>query len=427
MWSSLPSWLQLDVSKIVGAVAASIILALLRMLWKAIRAKKDLEETVAELQRELKDREADRHFREEVARVQQATWMESVGRLLGHGGLDSLGTGGSAAFVAALDVSKMLIEFPKGYLDLNLTRDVAEVDDAAVTEALARLAEWREGYAPKAGAAAIGDRVTLTGQRWIAKQGQWQEVPEGTITKSAAVLGAGTLNPAWERALLGTTAGSRVEVVEGGDGRNPVAENAVVCVCAVEGVEKLNGGTFGPETGQPLAFGTAAQLRAAIRRKVEGDVRAGSDIRLTRRMLDEIDAANPFDVPAAFVKVEADGLFAQELGYLRAKGLPVEASEQPLDDLRLDCEREARRRVRLGIVFMKIAIKHDIAVSDDEVLEEMERRTGDPVRKHGLGGSDGRFAVRAYLLESKVRAWILERARIRQRTVTAKDLLAELE
>jgi trigger factor len=93
----------------------------------------------------------------------------------------------------------------------------------------------------------------------------------------------------------------------------------------------------------------------------------------------------------------------------------------------------AERRVRLGLVIAEIGERNNIKVSDDEISRSvMERARQVPGREQEVwdfyrNNPDALASVRAPLFEDKVVDFILELAKIDDRTVSREELYKDDE
>jgi trigger factor len=144
----------------------------------------------------------------------------------------------------------------------------------------------------------------------------------------------------------------------------------------------------------------------------EGDEIAASHLK--QQVLDRLAESYDFPIPPGLVQHELAAIWTAADAQLRPSG-------DERDALAAELTRIAERRVRLGIVVSALARAHALRVSDEEVasarrvMPEAARALEAPVRMRGR------------LLEEKVIAWIVSRARVEDRRVTREELARIVE
>jgi trigger factor len=125
---------------------------------------------------------------------------------------------------------------------------------------------------------------------------------------------------------------------------------------------------------------------------------------------------------AIWKQVEADQASGQSA--------PEDAGKTP-EELRAEYHRIAERRVRVGLVLAEIGLRHNIQVRDEEVARAVNAQARQfPGREREVvqfyqKNPQALAQVRAPLFEEKVVDFILELAKVADRSVTREDVLRE--
>jgi trigger factor len=168
---------------------------------------------------------------------------------------------------------------------------------------------------------------------------------------------------------------------------------------------------------------TLDALRARIRGQLEREGTRRADTATREGIVDEILKRNPIDVPESLVERRTDALLAEFKMELQSRGLQLSSHEhehEAHDKLRPRAEREVRRDLLLDAV----ARQQEIAVSDDEVAEQIGRivasggKHAEQLREH-YAHEHARDAVRSEMTRGRALEHVLSHAEVTE--VDARD------
>jgi trigger factor len=175
---------------------------------------------------------------------------------------------------------------------------------------------------------------------------------------------------------------------------------------------------------------TLDALREQIRTRLGAEYSQASRAILKRQLMDALDAKASFDVPPTLVEVEARQI-AHQLWH------EEHPDHQGHDHAQIDAtpehQRLAERRVRLGLLLADIGNKNTISVSD----QEMQRAVMSQARQYP--GQERQFLefiqknqsalhqIRAPLFEEKVVDFVIELAKVTEKTVSKDELQKAVE
>jgi trigger factor len=133
----------------------------------------------------------------------------------------------------------------------------------------------------------------------------------------------------------------------------------------------------------------------AAEREADSDVRA--------KLLDELMAANPFDVPAAWVNQLIDG-------YANAYQIPDGEKERFAGQFRPTAERQVKRDLIVETLAETEKLKASEADVDDKVTELAEKRGQNPGQVYAALQKAGRLTeLERGITEDRVFKWLFER------------------
>jgi trigger factor len=317
---------------------------------------------------------------------------------------------------------------------LKLERFNVEVDEKAVDEQLAQLAQSQARYedAKKGHKAANGDQVVID---FVGKV-DGVAFEGGTGEGMAVVLGSGQLIPGFEEQMIGLKAGDEKQLnvtfpvdyqAENLKGK-PATFDVKVTAVKTAAEAKVD-----DEFAKQLGLNDLEQLKGLLRDQQRQELNGLTRTHMKRRLLDLLAADHDFDVPPSMVDAEFENIMAQ----LRHEASHEEDPEAALKEIEADAEdyrKIAVRRVRLGLLLSEIGAANGIEVSQ----QEMNRLIGQAAAQYQPKDRDAfvRFIqqnamaaaqLRAPLYEDKVVDFLFSKAEISDVMVSRDVLEHDLE
>lgn len=338
--------------------------------------------------------------------------------------------GADLAYTMSFEVLPRFEVTPLG--EIELEREVAEVEEADVERSLERLLDASTTFKPKEGAAEHGDQVVIDFEGTI----DGEPFEGGRAEDAAVVLGRGSFLPGFEESLLGAAAGETKEVTTtfpADYAAKELAGKEAVFKITIKKVLSPVRPQLDDEFAKTMGLDSVAALREAVKKQLEGEFAAASRTKLKRRLLDALDQAHSFDLPQTLVDNEFNAIWQRVVSELERAGRSFEQEGTSEEKAREEYRRLAERRVRLGLVLSEIGDKNGIQVQEDEVQRALmarlrqfpgqERQVYEFYRQNPQAMAE----LRAPLFEDKVVDYILELARVRDKKVSAKELFEQLE
>ncbi len=323
------------------------------------------------------------------------------------------------------------IEFPD-FKKIKVTRPTTAASDADVEQALQKIAEANQQYESKEGKAETGDQVT------IDFKGSIDGVPfdGGAAEDAPLVLGSNTFIPGFEDQLVGVAVGDKKDITvkfPEDYGADHLAGKDAVFAINVKKVEKPKKTEIDDEFAKGVGAENLAKLKEQVRERIERDFKQVSRAKAKRSLLDALDETMKFEAPPSLVEQEFDTVWKAVNNDLQRRNTTWAEEETSEDEAKVEYQRIADRRVRLGLAIAELGEKNNIQVSEDELTRALveqarqfpgqEQQVWDHFRKN----PQAMAGIRAPLFEDKVIDFILELADVTEKPVTRDELLADDE
>lgn len=322
---------------------------------------------------------------------------------------------------------------PSDLSGLELEKPVAAVDDAAVDEALTRLAGTRGNTEPvtEDRPAADGDTVVIDFAGTVDG-----EARPGMDGKDFPLeLGSGQFIPGYEEQLVGAKAGEHRSVTVTFPADYHAAELAgkeAVFEVDVKELRTSVPAVIDDELAKGFGLDSLDKLKETIREKMTADYGGVSRLRVKRQLLDKLAESHDFAVPEGMVEVEFESIWRRLQDEIKNGNAGEDASKSE-DDLKAEYRAIAVRRVRLGLLLAEIGRRANIQVSQEEInralINEARRWPGQERQVFDFFKANPQAIenLRAPIFEDKVVDHILEQAKVTERTVSVEDLMRDPE
>lgn len=322
----------------------------------------------------------------------------------------------------------------KDFAELSVEKPVAEADDAAVEEAVARLAQSQKKYqkVKRKRKARKDDQVVLNfdgrvdGEARDGMKGEGHEL----------VLGSNSFIPGFEDQLIGLKPDEEATITvtfpEDYHAEELAGKEAEFDVLITELRDEVEA-EIDDEFAKSVGAEDLADLKAKMKERLEGEYAQFSRMRVKRTLLDALADQYEFDVPAGMLKQEFDAIWKRFEEEKAAGRLSEEEAAKDEDAIKAEYNEIAERRVRLGLVLSEVGNKNEIQVSEDEVrnamINEARRYPGQErqVIEFFQKNPQAVNSLRAPLFEDKVIDFILELAKVEETKISAEELMKEPE
>src|SRR4029077_20027902 len=180
-----------------------------------------------------------------------------------------------------------------------------------------------------------------------------------------------------------------------------------------------------------LGVETVEALRDTVKKRLEQDRAGASRLKLKRALLDALNEGHKFELPPTLVDNEFEAIWRQVMADLERTKRSFADEGTTEENARADYRDIAARRVRLGLILSEVGTRNQINVTDDEVsralLERVRQFPGKERKFYNYYRSNPQLLaeLRAPIFEDKVIDYIVELAKITDKTVTPEELYAD--
>jgi len=282
-----------------------------------------------------------------------------------------------------------------------LERNQAPVTDESVREQIEQIREQRASWTPMDEKPMPGDMVTV--QLATAEDGG--DMPESREYR--IVLGGGQAIAGIEELIMELTPGETVERPvrwpddfpdEAQRGKTKPARVALQDVKR-KALPDLDD-AFAREVGD---FESLDALSDTVRKDLEEHSKREADAAVRQQLVDQIAAANSFDVPPSWVNQLVDA-------YAQSYQVPAEEQERFKSEFRSVAERQVRRDLIIDTIAQREGLKATEADIDERVGEVAAKRGADPSQVYTSLQKAGRLReFEQSITEEKVFTWLMER------------------
>ena len=325
-----------------------------------------------------------------------------------------------------------LPDVPEGdFASIDLERLVVEIDDASVTEALENIAKGATNFEKrrKGSKAKDGDQIVID---FLGKV-DGEAFEGGQADDYPLVLGSNSFIPGFEEQLVGAKEGDELDVKVTFPAEYQ-AENLkgkdAVFTCTVKAVNEPKPAEIDDALAVRYGADNLEGLTGQVKERLGEEYKGAARTVLKRGLMDKLDGMFDFDLPTSLVDAEA-GQIAHQLWH--EENPEVEGHDHAPVEPTDEHKSLAERRVRLGLLLAELGNKNEITVSDAEMQQMMmqqarqypgqEKEFFEFIQKN----EQAQQQMRAPLYEDKVVDYILELAKVADKSVSKDDLQKAIE
>jgi len=312
---------------------------------------------------------------------------------------------------------------------IKVERLVAEGDEAEVDKTLERMAEAYKTSEPvaKKRKSKSGDVVVID----FTGSVDGVEFPGGKGEDYSLELGSNSFIPGFEDQLIGTNVGDELDVKVAFPAEYGAAELAgkdAVFACKVKELRESKPSAIDDELAKKAGMDSLETLKVAIRDQHSQGFADISRQKAKRALLDALNDAYSYELPAGLIEAEYDSIAK---AFEQAKEAGEEVEEMSDAEREADFRDIATRRVKLGLLFAEVGRNNEIKVEQDDlqkaILKEAQNYPGQEqmVFKYYQENPEAMQQLSGPVYEEKIVDFILELAKVTDKTVSVDELMAE--
>ena len=338
--------------------------------------------------------------------------------------LKELAEGKDVEFEVAVEV---LPEIGKlDFSGIELERLKADVPAKDVDDAVGRIAKANREQKPvdPPRPAQKGDALKLD---FVGSVGG-AEFPGGKADDYVLELGSGSFIPGFEDQLVGAELGKPLDVkvtFPADYGNAELAGKEAVFKCTVKEIREFVDKPPDDELAKKNNFENLEAMRKAVADRISQDYAQVSRSMIKRQLLDKLADSHKFAVPEGLVESEFNAIW-QRVEEAKKSGQKLEDDEEKM---RKEYRDISERRIRLGLLLADVGRSNSIDVTPEElnqaVMREAMRYPGQERQVLEFYGKNAELKeqLRAPIFEEKTVDFILELAKVNEKSVTPEELL----
>ena len=355
--------------------------------------------------------------------------------------------GGDLEFSMVVDIMPEIT--PIDFSTLELERLTAEPGDSDLDEAIGKLASQHKSSEPikRKRKSKSGDIVVINFKGMVDGVAFDGGAAEGHHLE----LGSGTFIPGFEEQLIGVNAEDKLDVkvtFPEDYGQATLAGKEAVFETEVTEIRETTDPKIDDEFAKLFGMDDLDTLKEAIKGQLSQEYVGAARTKLKRTLLDTLEKKHSFEVPDGMVQAEYDAICQavnpqqhdhdhdhdHDHGHDHDHEHHHHAADESLsDEDKAEYRGIAERRVRLGLLLQEVGRLNNISIGDEEVAraiyQEASKYPGQEqqVVQFYQQNAQAQANIRAPLLEDKIVDFIVEMAKVTDKTVAAEDLFKEDE
>ncbi|MEQ8657988.1 MAG: trigger factor [Hyphomicrobiales bacterium] len=315
----------------------------------------------------------------------------------------------------------------KDFSGIEIERPVVDVTDKMLDERLKQIASSNVTYSAVKRKAKNDDQVTFD---FLGKV-DGEAFDGGAAEGFKLVLGSGQFIPGFEEQMVGLKAGDEktLDVTFPEEyGAENLAGKAATFDVKVHEVGAPDEAVIDEAFATNLGLESLDKLKEAVKSQLENEYGQKTRMKVKRQLLDALDEAYDFELPPSLVEQEFEGVWKQVTDDLERAGRTFEEEDTTEDKAKEEYRVLAERRVRLGLLLAEVGSQNKVQVTNEELqraviaraqqFQGQEREVIEFFQKNPqqLAG------IRAPIFEDKVIDFILELAKVTDKSVDPADL-----
>ena len=317
---------------------------------------------------------------------------------------------------------------PGVYEGVSLRRQAAVLEVGEVDRALSNLRQRAARFEPvEDRASEVGDTLlldvirTMKPKRLIALPGETlpEEKPE-SLENVSVEIGSPANPPGFDENLVALRPGQEKHFDTTYPDDFTIEElrgQAVAYRATVKAIRKRVVPALDDDLAKELGFETADALRDRVREDLQHEAEHLSERQLRADLLKELSSRVSIELPASMVDREIDRRLEEFVGRLFQQGVDPMKAGIDWKQFREDQKAPAEDTVRAALLLDEIAKREQIAVTDEDVKQEIEQYAGQTGRepaavRAALEKEGGLGRIYAGLRRERTVKWLLEKANI---------------
>lgn len=317
----------------------------------------------------------------------------------------------------------------KDFSGIKIEKPIAEVPAEEVEKALTYMAESRRDTVK-----VEEDRETVKGDVVVIDFVGSIDGVEFAGGKGEAYpleIGSNSFIPGYEDQLIGKKVGDVVDVKatfpETYHAKDLAGKEALF-VTTIKEIREIKKAEINDEFAKSMGEESLDKLKETIKNRIAQDYDTASKMKAKRALLDALDKAYKFDVPAKLVDMEYDAIVKQYENAKKNNQLDEDEKSKKEEDLLKEYKEIAVRRVKLGLLLAEVGNEAKIEVNQEDInkaiMGEAQRypMQAKAIFDFYLKNKEAIERLRTQVYEEKVMDYVLSKVETKEKTVSVEDL-----
>ena len=330
-------------------------------------------------------------------------------------------------FKVAVEVLPEIV--PMDFGKISIEKPMADVEEKTIDEAIVRAAKSMRDteVVTEKRAAKLGDVLVINfdgsvdGEKRPGMKGEDHQLE----------LGSKSFIDTFEEQLVGSKVGDKKTIKVKFPAEYHAAElsgKAAEFDVEVKELRAQKPVEMNDELAKEIGFPSMEKLRERIRDDLSGNYAQVGRAVAKRKLMDALADGHSFEIPAGMLEAEFGAIWQQVEESKKRGDMPEEDKAKSDDKLKEEYRNIAIRRIRLGLLLAEVAQKQKLEVGQDEMrnalMAEARRYPGQEksVIEYYTQTQGALERIRAPLLEDKVVDYILSKAKVTEKKITADEL-----
>jgi len=317
----------------------------------------------------------------------------------------------------------------KDFSGIKIEKPVADVPNEEIEKALNYMAESHRDSVK-----VEEDRATVKGDIAVIDfvgSIDGVEFPGGKGEAYPLEIGSGSFIPGYEDQLIGKKAGEVVNVKatfpENYHAKDLAGKEALF-VTTIKEIREVKKTEINEDFAKTMGAESLDKLKESVKERIAQDYENATKMKLKRALLDALDKAYKFDVPAKLVDMEYDAIVKQYENAKKNNQLDEDEKSKKEEDLLKEYKDIAVRRVKLGLLLAEVGNNAKVEVNQDDInkaiMNEAQRypMQAKAIFDFYLKNKQAIERLRTQVYEEKVIDYVLSKVELKEKKVSVEEL-----
>ena len=244
-------------------------------------------------------------------------------------------------------------------------------------------------------------------------------------------IGSNSFIPGYEDQLIGKKVGDVVDVkatFPQDYHAKDLAGKEALFVTTIKEIREIQKTEINDDFAKSMGKENLDDLKKEVKERIAQDYESASKMKLKRALLDALDKAYNFDVPAKLVDMEYDSIVKQYETAKKNNQLDEDEKKKKEADLLKEYKEIAIRRVKLGLLLAEVGNQNKVEVKQEDInkaiMNEAQRypMQAKAIFDFYLKNKEAIERLRTQVYEEKVIDYVLSKVKTTEKKVSVEEL-----